>query len=676
MLIDHHFLLQHFFDEVVGSGTRDESTSPNRSAFICIYAYFAVFAMWVGLGSSGSNGGQAMARLKRPLNGGPLYLRGAGSGRRGTWHISSEGEAWLVEHNFSLPSPGYEIFLSQLDLLRLEAHLYTFGIPYEHRQTLAGPLVEPEHKALPLFLRLGGKHETVAPWTLCIALSGLVETTRGWQGAHHPSIASVYVSGALSADPAVIPARQLQDSLCWPSVFPSTEPYRVLWQDKQGRMSEILPTPGLQTTGEGNIFVKRRDAMESGTWWQRRLPGESLSAVDCEEFYWLALPDYTPEWPARTEAVRGPFRGWQLWKLGLEKDIPIPWEMIEEWLDMRNFDLAYPSWRIRALNPLACADANQFTVMPGHPLLIRCDPPRLLRLEAASGAQVLLTVSPLSSLSTQLRAQPSSLVASPLLQPAREQYFALRTPMADAAYRIQLRGEATGTTLRVHVAKPRTVQPAWLHGFTCTLETPQGTRTLYAFQASPLGRSSSELRIPGDIAASQVSDLTFRLEPAGIPFSWEWEWRTSSGVFSRERLENLRTDQDFSSLWRERIWPACSAGSQSKLTLDAGAFGRIELLLLQPREDLAWWQDDRLASQCLWLSRVSSNALSARRTQLVPEPLRQWLQQSLLAPSLPGELRVALHHLLVREFLPLWVIVRLRIIVEETQHIHAALVTG
>src|SRR5712692_11452284 len=93
---------------------------------------------------------QAMARLKRPLGGGPLYVRGAGPGRRGTWHINPEGEAWLAEHDYPLPAPGYETFLGQADMLRLEAHLYTFGIPYEHvRPARIEPPAELERKGLP-----------------------------------------------------------------------------------------------------------------------------------------------------------------------------------------------------------------------------------------------------------------------------------------------------------------------------------------------------------------------------------------------------------------------------------------------------------------------------------------------------------------------------------------------
>src|SRR5712692_7029683 len=268
---------------------------------------------------------QAMARLKRPLDGGPLYVRGAGPGRRGTWHINPEGEAWLAEHDYSLPAPGYGTYLSQADMLRLEAHLYTFGISYEHvRPTRIGPPAELERKGLPLLLRLGGKHEAVAPWMLNIELARLEEIARKGQGIDYPKVALAHLFGTLAAGSVTIDTRQLRDSLCWPQVLPQTEPYRIRWQDHRGQIHELPPTPGLQASLAGNVFVKRRDGPLAGTWWQRCLPGESLSDADCAEFYWLAQPHYDPEWPARAEVVRGAFRGWQLWKLSLERDIPVP----------------------------------------------------------------------------------------------------------------------------------------------------------------------------------------------------------------------------------------------------------------------------------------------------------------------------------------------------------------
>jgi hypothetical protein len=275
--------------------------------------------------------------------------------------------------------------------------------------------------------------------------------------------------------------------------------------------------------------------------------------------------------------------------------------------------------------------------------------------------------------------QQSAPVISPLLQSAQEQYFALQMPVAGATYRVQLRGEAMGTALQVRVASRRAVQPEWLHGLTCTLEAAQGMRTLHAFRTNPQDSGQPELHVPGDIAPAQVADLSWHVAPAGIPFSWEWEWNAPPGGLCRERLENLTSERDLTSLWRERIWPACAASPQSRLVLDAGGFGRIELVIICTPNHFtgpAWWENDQLAAQCIWLSRMAGSIPSGQRTQPVPDLLKQWLHQSGQVPHLPENLRASLQWLATRESLPLWVLIRLRMIAAEVQQARTGSVPG
>lgn len=611
-----------------------------------------------------------MAQLKRPLNGGPLYLRGAGPGRRGTWHISQEGENWLLQQNYLLPASGHETFLSRDKICHLEPYFYKFNIIYDKPLRIV-PSSEREHKGLPLLLRLGGKHEAVAPWMLSIELAKLEEAARKELGRDRVMVTSATVHGTLRSDASTLGMRQLQDVLCWPQVVPRLEPYRILWQGSQGLQHELSPTPGLHSGWSGNIFVKCRDGQLAGTWWQRCLPNESISDTDCAEFYWLAQPGYEPEWPALAQPVRGLFRGWQLWKLSIDGSIPIPWEMIEEWLDNREIDLIYSSWHLRVLNPLTFIAPKQYTVAPGQPLLVRCDPPRQQQQPGTLPQRILLAASPTPRLSSHTRTQQSAPINSALLQPTQENYFCLWTLEVQEEYRVQLKGEVTGASLYVQIAPISAILPSWLQGLSITLETARTTRSLQAFNNSQQGDQPLVIRVPEDLPRGNLPDLKWRLEPAGIPFSWEWGYELSQGQQYRDRLEGLKTESDLSLLWAERIWPAIAANSRTKIVFDAGSFGYIELALIcspEQASDAIWWDNRQLSSQLLWLSRASWETLSRQVECPVPASLRKWLQQSGQVKQIPQPIRGALKRLEARESMPAWVIARLQVMLAAIQN--------
>lgn len=605
-----------------------------------------------------------MALLKRSLKDGHLYLRGAGIGRRGTWQIGQEGEDWLLRQGYSLPDYGYGIHLSQAVIMRLDQYLHILGLGRSSKRYVRNETsCRREQTGLPLLLRLMGMPAPVPPWILRIELAKLVEMVPKDRPSGRKPLSGAIVHGTLSSSPSTLNMPQLLDVSFWPQVVPQREPYQIFWLDKQGRQHDFPATVGLQEGWQGNIFVSTKGDQSPETWWRRCLPSASISASDCKKFYWLAEPGYDPEWPGSALQVREePFRGWQLWQLGIDSTSPLFWEEIEQWLSDRGIDLVYPTWRLRVLNPFSLATEDQYIIPPDQPLLVQCYPPQ--GQPDVLPEKVRLVVVPIERNTDSQHPRQFTPVGSAFLQPDQEFYFNLQGSIE--AYDVRLSGEARGDFLRVKVAPTTAKLPVWLDGLKCSIKGKRNRRILYAFSHQLLDDQPVEIRIPEDFSAEEMLDLNWVLEPVGIPFSWAWQ----DDLLQKPCREPLLTGSDLSLLWRELIWPSIENNQRTEMVLDAGSFGRIAFTLVRTpvsQPDRMWWQDKQLSSQFIWLSCLSKVEISGQVKRPVPTDLRQWLLQAGQITEAPLALSTALEQLAALECAPIWMLVRLQTMLARIQ---------
>ena len=115
------------------------------------------------------------------------------------------------------------------------------------------------------------------------------------------------------------------------------------------------------------------------------------------------------------------------------------------------------------------------------------------------------------------------------------------------------------------------------------------------------------------------------------------------------------------------IWPTIATSPRARITIDAASFGRINLeFLLKPEQSVNqhWWVNEQLLASFLWLSRVGQPVprwISHPVSPLLQERLRQ-LQQSV---GMPSALNAALVRLTTLKSMPLWIQVRLKVLLTE-----------
>ncbi len=159
--------------------------------------------------------------------------------------------------------------------------------------------------------------------------------------------------------------------------------------------------------------------------------------------------------------------------------------------------------------------------------------------------------------------------------------------------------------------------------------------------------------------------LTWMFEPENLPISIIWAYKSLEGTWHTGRVNTIRSREDLTRCWREDIWPAIAADPGSKVTLDAGSFGCIELSLAIPQSqsaEAAWWMDARLAAQFIWLSRMIEANQGQGRVP-IPVSLRTTLHQCYAQISTNPSLSSSLERLATANDIPAWVFFRLQALI-------------
>lgn len=605
-----------------------------------------------------------MATLECAKDDGHLFIRVSPS--EGTKQIHEEGMKWLKEQNHQIPKLGEGVSLKKefYRYLLNKGYLYIKGDLYDKREvsTLSCSSIEKESNGPALLLQLGegrgSSKVTANSWSLIIKLDELEESMRNILPQHRAI--AVTLECLLSSKP-MISWQYLQNPRYWPKVPPQAKPYNIYWQDSQKHsLNECIPTPGLQEGWQGNIFIQFESSQLMGTW-RRCRPNEKISADDCKELYWLAQINYDPaEWPGQTQPIGSNQQGWQLWQLQIKAD-DTPWEAVEQWLSYRMVKLTYPSWRLRIINPLSVVTDRQHIRVQSQHLLLQCDPPNQQSENMCAHAS--LSIIPIHR--TVVRKQTQALAQPKTLQPNQTNYFHYLALHPDLECRVRLRGQTSGQPLSVCVVPLPKTQPTWLRGLSCILTTARTRRTLHAFNHELEIDQSFNFCVPNDFSLEELPHLAWSLEPAGIPFSCTYEYLSPQG--KRQDNISLSTDSNFNAYWQMHIWPTLAPSPWTRITIDAASFGRISLVfLLKPERSVNqhWWMDEQLSASFLWLSRVGlqePGRISHPVSHLLQERLRQLYQSA----GMPPALNAALARLTTLKSMPLWIQVRLKVLLTE-----------
>jgi len=229
-------------------------------------------------------------------------------------------------------------------------------------------------------------------------------------------------------------------------------------------------------------------------------------------------------------------------------------------------------------------------------------------------------------------------------------------------YHISLKGDATAEPLLIRVDSLSTAQPQWFYGLCCTVASVQAQQTFCAFKdIDPPG----EKDVLNRFSQQEVPALTWTFEPAGLPIHVSWKHASGQG----DRINSIWSGEELTEHWQKRIWPTIAASTEANLTLDAGSFGLIELSLTPiviREEDLAWWTDERLLAQFIWLSRVATRRHDQAQIA-VPVSLREAISQLRTQSIEYPLLYTALDRLARINVMPCWVLYRMRTLMTEIQ---------
>lgn len=607
-----------------------------------------------------------MAKLQRTKDGDHFFIRV--SPNEGTKQINEEGVKWLIKQGYqqSELDSGVSINKGIYRYLMDRGYLGVLGIPYDKREvsilTCSG--IEKESNGPSLLLQLSkdrnSSKDTTASWSLIIKLDELEE---GVQNALFQQNAVAVTFECLLSSQLMTSLQCLQDPRYWPKVPPQAKSYDIYWQNSERKifkLDESIPTSGLQQSWQGNVFVQFESNQLMGAW-RRCRPNEKISITSCKEFYWLAQTNYDPEWPGQTQPIGPDQQGWQLWRLRTKAD-ETPWEAVEQWLSYRLLQLTYPSWRLRIINPLSFVADRQHICVQNQHLLFQCDPPTQQSENICAYAS--LSLAPVQI--TAVRRQTPASAQSNALQPNQINYFHSPALHPDLEYHVRLRGQTSGQALSVRVAPLLKTQPAWLRGLSCILTTARTKRTLHAFGHGPEADQSFTFCVPDDFSLEDLSHLAWSLEPTSLPFSWACEYLSPQGKRCQDN-RNLSTDSDFSEHWQKYIWPIVAPSPWAKITIDATSFGRINLVfLLKPEQPATqdWWIDEQLSASFVWLSRVGQKE-PGQIAHLVSPLLQERLRQLRQSPGIPSVLNAALVRLTTLRYMPLWIQVRLQVLLTE-----------
>src|SRR5260221_7619845 len=376
---------------------------------------------------------------------------------------------------------------------------------------------------------------------------------------------------------------------------------------------------------------------------------------------WLARPDCELDWPGQPTKVGQTHVGWQLWRLTVDENAPVSWESIQDWFKYRSIDVVPQRQRLEIVSlPSAATEDGQYIIEPGKPIWIVCYPPSrhtngIFREIALSAEQIP---------STAHNSNPPSKSISASYPANRVNYFSWSAGQP-GDYRIRVQGDASGEPLLVQVDTLPLTRPQWLCGLSCTAMSPQHQHTFHAF--NDFLDSGEELYLLNQFAKQELTTFTWTYEPEGLPVHVTWSYIPSSGLQQRGSNYPIQSGEELTQYWREQICPVLAAGIRTKVTLDGGSYGCIELSIALPQQqpvEPAWWKDKRLVAQFTWLSQVIEGKYSQKPMPmpgLLRETLLELSTQAKVAPSLC----TTLERLTLATTIPAWLLLRLRTLMAE-----------
>jgi len=599
-----------------------------------------------------------VAQLRRSVKDSHLFIL-AGQ-RQGTWQVSEKGEQWLRQNHYSIPDEDeyVDIDSGTFSWLKNKDHLFTWDIPYDHSGK--GTTFDVDQVSakiaggLPLLLHL--KEWKEPGWELYLDPSELNKEV--WEELHSHHTDSVTASNALAS----ISLKQIIYTHSLLRVYPFPRPYQIYSSHSVNNkqvLQEAPETPGLIENWQGNVFIKR--ATQTGIW-QRRLPGSNITFSG--DMLWLARPDCELDWPGQPTKVGQTHVGWQLWRLTVDENAPVSWESIQDWFKYRSIDVVPWRQRLEIVSlPSAVTEDGQYIIEPGKSIWIVCYPPSrhtngIFREIALSAEQIP---------STAYNSNPPSKSISASYPADRVNYFSWSAGQP-GDYRIRVQGDASGEPLLVQVDTLPIARPQWLSGLSCTAMSPQHQHTFHAF--NDFLDSGEELYLLNQFAKQELTTFTWTYEPEGLPVHVTWGYIPSNGLQQRVGNYLVQSGEELTRCWREQICAALAAGIRTKVTLDSGSYGCIELSITLPQQqpvEPAWWKDERLVAQFTWLSQVIEGKYSQKPMPmpgLLRETLLELSTQAKVAPSLS----TTLERLALATTIPAWVLLRLRTLMVEVEN--------
>ncbi len=576
-----------------------------------------------------------MAQLRRAVKDGHLYILAGQS--QGTWQVSEKGEQWLRQNRYPIPSRDEYVDIDAGTFSKLKDQYYIYIHGYEYSQDSKNVTFDIEQeltriaRGLPLLLRLKGERDPA--WELYLDLSELDKKVWEELQSHHTD--SITASNALP-----IARRQFMYTHGLLHVYPFPHPYQIFsCNDKSKRPLEQAPeTPGLNDKWQGNVFIER--ATQIGIW-QRRLTGSTVSFSG--EVLWLVKPDCKLDWPGQAISIGN--------------------LSIKNWFKYRAIDVVPQRQRLEIVSPpSAITDDGQYIFEPAKAVWIACYPPR--RLAEGIAREISLSAEQTGSnadLSTHLSKSVSTSRSADCVN-----YFRWFTDQA-GDYRIRIQGDASAEPLFVKVGKQPFTQPRWLNGLSCTVIIASQEQTLYAFDdTSDIER---EPYIMDRLSHQKLAALNWVYEPEGLPIRASWNYSSLEKMSQQDNLCLIHSSNELTWCWQEKICSALATAIQAKVTLDAGSFGSIELVVKLPKPletASALLIDDRLTTQFTWLSQMIEEKPGQKSIPL-PVTLRETLRQLHAQTASNTTLRIALEKLAAANTVPGWISYRMRVLLAEVE---------
>jgi len=600
-----------------------------------------------------------MAQLRRAKDK-HLYILVGPS--KGTWQIYDEGVEWLCANLYRIPNQGESTPIDGGTYRYLNDKGYLFIKGLNDRRNSPESIedsIESIAAGLSLFLQLSEHHRSL--WTLKIELSELLDDTKTWAELQRHQNCSITMNAAQFS----FSQRHLLNNItCLLEVRPETKAYVVQREDTsriKHRVLEAPETPGLFDNYKGNIFVESKKNGQQATLWRRCLPGRTLSFTGT--ILWLASTRHQPEWPGDARLVGLPDSGWHLWRLDISDTSSITWDEIKKWFSYRSIDIVHQQQQVRLITPPEfITDDEWYTCKVGVPLVFQCTPPN--RLIGGIVQQSRLSAITFNSNASQLD-RSSEVTSAPVLSD-KASFFNL-VPSQPGQYRIRLNGDVTSDPLFIRINAATTSLPPWLHGFRCTATSSQTRQTFHSFQSilpanHPEGKNQLD-----QFAQDELPALIWTSEPEGLPV--RVTWALEQGMRHNDNSYLIHSGAELTTYWQEYIWKDISNSAEAHITLDAGSFGLIELLLVpMPPQiaDKAWWTNEQLCKQLIWLSRVIIDGHDGMQTSTVTSLqhiVRLYCEQVQHIPTLYR----ALKRIAAANGISTWVLIRLQNILEEIE---------